>query len=148
MANTKFITKTIIGEDLYYLKDKQVRDSIGQANGIATLDSEGKVISSQIPSGIGDVSSVVEQTGNITASQIAVALDNAGYELTDTTYNNNSAVSGGTDVSLCTTGEKYNWNTAYSNFDGLKLKSITQSAYNALVTAGTVDANTLYIING
>ena len=31
-------------------------------------------------------------------------------------------------------------------FDGLKLKRITQSAYDALVSAGTVDNSTLYII--
>lgn len=46
MANAKNITKVIVGENLYYLKDKQVRDSIGAANGIATLDSEGKISSS------------------------------------------------------------------------------------------------------
>ena len=31
-------------------------------------------------------------------------------KFTDTTYESKSAVSGGTDVSLCTTGEKYTWN--------------------------------------
>lgn len=34
----------------------------------------------------------------------------------------------------------------YTNFDGLKLKKITQSAYDAL--SPNYDANTLYIING
>ena len=34
----------------------------------------------------------------------------------------------------------------YTQMDGLKLKKITQSAYDALVQAGTVDANTLYFI--
>ena len=34
----------------------------------------------------------------------------------------------------------------YTNFDGLKLKKITQSAYNAL--SPNYDANTLYVING
>lgn len=31
-------------------------------------------------------------------------------KFTDTTYSSKSAASGGTDVSLCTTGEKYTWN--------------------------------------
>lgn len=34
----------------------------------------------------------------------------------------------------------------YTNFDGLKLKKITQSAYEAL--SPNYDSNTLYIING
>ena len=34
----------------------------------------------------------------------------------------------------------------YTQMDGIKLKKITQSAYDALVQAGTVDANTLYFI--
>ena len=35
---------------------------------------------------------------------------------TDTTYESKSAVSGGTDVSLVTTGEKYNWNNMVYKF--------------------------------
>ena len=34
----------------------------------------------------------------------------------------------------------------YDNFDGLKLKKITQSEYDAL--SPNYDANTLYVING
>ena len=33
----------------------------------------------------------------------------------DTTYESKTAASGGTDVSLVTTGEKYNWNTAHAH---------------------------------
>ena len=33
---------------------------------------------------------------------------------TDTTYSSEAAASGGTDVSLCTTGEKYTWNNKLS----------------------------------
>ena len=36
-------------------------------------------------------------------------------KLTDTTYSNKTAANGGTDVSLVTTGEKYNWNNKTSN---------------------------------
>lgn len=56
MANVKNITKLIIGEELYYLKDKQIRDSIGVADGIATLDSQGKIPTSQIPAQSGQQS--------------------------------------------------------------------------------------------
>lgn len=37
--------------------------------------------------------------------------------LTDTTYSLKTAASGGTDVSLVTTGEKYNWNAAKTHAD-------------------------------
>lgn len=54
-------------------------------------------------------------------------------------YTTTSAVtSGSTDV--ITSGG------VYAQMDGIKLKKITQSAYDALVQAGTVDANTLYVI--
>lgn len=39
----------------------------------------------------------------------------ADAKFTDTTYESKSAVSGGTDVSLCTTGEKYTWNNKADN---------------------------------
>ena len=38
----------------------------------------------------------------------------ADAKFTDTTYESKSAVNGGTDVSLCTTGEKYTWNHKYT----------------------------------
>lgn len=56
MASVKNITKLIIGEELYYLKDKQIRDSIGVASGIATLDAQGKIPTSQIPAQSGQQS--------------------------------------------------------------------------------------------
>ena len=39
-------------------------------------------------------------------------------KFTDTTYSSKTAASGGTDVSLCTTGEKYTWNNKYSKPSG------------------------------
>jgi len=39
----------------------------------------------------------------------------ANAVFTDTTYSNKAAVSGGTEVSLVTTGEKYTWNSKTSN---------------------------------
>ena len=56
-----------------------------------------------------------------------VSINNGVISAVDTTYESLTAVSGGTAVSLCTTGEKYIWNnkqdsmTAISNaeIDGL-----------------------------
>lgn len=58
------------------------------------------------------VTSVVGETGTVTATQIATALTSAGYKLTDsdTTYTSKSATEDGAEVSLVTTGEKYTWN--------------------------------------
>lgn len=58
---TKYITKLISGDQMYYLKDTEAREALvdktekGVANGIATLDSSGKVPSSQLPSYVDDV---------------------------------------------------------------------------------------------
>lgn len=37
-------------------------------------------------------------------------------------------------------------NTLSDNFDGLKLKKVTQAQYDALISGGTVDNNTLYVV--
>ena len=54
-------------------------------------------------------------------------------------YTTTSDVTSGSTVAIESGG-------VYAQMDGLKLKKITQSDYNALVQAGTVDANTLYFI--
>ena len=41
-----------------------------------------------------------------------IQINNGVISATDTTYENKAAASGGTDVSLVTTGDKYNWNGA------------------------------------
>ena len=50
----------------------------------------------------------------VAGSNITITPDTTNDKITitakDTTYSSKSAVSGGTDVSLVTTGEKYNWN--------------------------------------
>ena len=59
--------------------------------------------------------------GTLAANRIYwFVYDGTNYELvgdldTDTTYSNKAAASGGTDVSLVTTGEKYTWNQKTSN---------------------------------
>lgn len=51
-------------------------------------------------------------SGEATAGQVLTADGEGGAEFTDPiTYESKPAASGGTDVSLVTTGEKYNWNT-------------------------------------
>jgi len=52
---------------------------------------------------------------------------------TDTTYSSKSAASGGTDVSLVTTGEKYIWNSKTSNTG-----TVTSVATGVGLTGGTI----------
>ena len=54
-------------------------------------------------------------------------------------YTTTSAVTSGSTDAITSGG-------VYAQLDGIKIKKITQSAYDALVQAGTVDANTLYFI--
>ena len=64
----------------------------------------------------------------------------ATINLTDTTYSSLSAASGGTAVSLVTTGEKYTWNTAYGWGDHSKagyLKTIATLTINGTAYDGT-----------
>lgn len=66
-------------------------------------------------------------------------------KLTDTTYSNKAAASGGTDVSLVTTGEKYTWNNKTSNTGtvtsvAVKMNNTTKGT---VTTSGTIDLGTV-----
>lgn len=52
---------------------------------------------------------------------------------TNTTYSSKTAASGGTDVSLVTTGEKYTWNNKTSNTG-----TVTSIATSGAITGGTI----------
>lgn len=60
----------------------------------------------------------------------------------NTTYSSKAAASGGTDVSLCTTGEKYTWNSKTSN-TGTVTKVSTGAGLTGgdVTTTGTIKAN-------
>lgn len=64
----------------------------------------------------------------------------SGAKFTDTTYTSKSAVPGGTDVSLVTTGEKATWNAKTSNvgtITGVKMNGASKG------TSGVVDLGTV-----
>jgi hypothetical protein len=70
-------------------------------------------------------------------------LDATAYTPTDlSNYYTKSETSGATEISTALS----EYATKSGDLDGVVLKKITQSAYDALVQAGTVDPNTLYII--
>lgn len=66
---------------------------------------------------VGNGTLTITQNGTSKGIFSANQSGNASINLTDTTYESKSAASGGTAVSLVTTGEKYAWN-AKSNFSG------------------------------
>ena len=82
--------------------------------------------------------------GHVTAATPVVKNDITGLGIpgSDTTYESKEATSGGTDVSLVTTGEKYTWNSKTSNTG-----TVTQVSTGAgltggdITTTGTVKAN-------
>lgn len=57
---------------------------------------------------------LLEQGDNITLETSLLDPNKVRISATDTTYENKTAASGGTDVSLVTTGDKYNWNNKVS----------------------------------
>ena len=58
------------------------------------------------------------------------------YNATDTTYSSKAAASGGTDVSLVTTGEKYIWNNKQN---ALPTTTTAGKVLKSTTTAGTVE---------
>lgn len=55
----------------------------------------------------------------------------------NTTYSSKAAASGGTDVSLCTTGEKYTWNAKTSNTGTVTSITLTQGTGISIGSSGT-----------
>lgn len=122
----------------YGISDAINSSEKGANNGVATLGSNGKVPTSQLPTippevtestvsgwGFTKNTGTVTTTGTMTANHVVVSngstvIKDSGFTIaksvpsnavfTDTTYESKSAVSGGTAVSLVTTGEKYTWN--------------------------------------
>ena len=72
-------------------------------------------------------------TGNLQATQLNGVTIGSSPKFTDTTYSSKTAASGGTDVSLVTTGEKYTWNSKTSNTG-----TVTSIATGTGLTGGTI----------
>lgn len=86
-------------------------------------------VGTQIPS-VGNGTVTIKQNG---ASKGSFSMNQSGgatINLTDTTYSSLSAVSGGTDKSLVTTGEKYTWNNKQAAISDLAtIRSNAATAY-------------------
>ena len=81
-------------------------------------------------------------TNNIQANTINGVSVGSSPKFTDTTYSSLAAASGGTAVSLVTTGEKYTWNSKTSNTGTITSVKTTAGAHTAInVTSGAVSFN-------
>lgn len=95
----------------------------------------------------GKISSVLGLTASSYGGSAAKVNDHtvavdvpSGAKFTDTTYESKAAASGGTDVSLVTTGEKATWNAKTSNvgtITGIKMNGVSKG------TSGVVDLGTV-----
>ena len=83
-------------------------------------------------------------TGNLQATQLNGVTIGSSPKFTDTTYESKTAASGGTDVSLVTTGEKYTWNNK-SDFSG-SYNDLTNKP--TLGTAAAKDTTDSYSASG
>lgn len=84
-------------------------------------------------------------TGNLQATQLNGVTIGSSPKFTDTTYESKAAASGGTAVSLVTTGEKYTWN----NKSSLTLGTTSSTAYrgdygNAAYTHGVTNKGSAF----
>lgn len=86
-------------------------------------------VGTQIPS-VGNGTVTIKQNGASKGSFTMNQSGGATINLTDTTYSSLSAVSGGTDKSLVTTGEKYTWNSKQAAISDLAtIRSNATTAY-------------------
>lgn len=81
-------------------------------------------------------------TNNLQANTINGVAVGSSPKFTDTTYSSLAAASGGTAVSLVTTGEKYRWNSKTSNTGTITSVKTTAGAHTTVnVTSGAVSFN-------
>ena len=107
-------------------------------------------VGTQIPS-VGNGTVIIKQNGTSKGSFTMNQSGGATINLTDTTYSSLSAVSGGTDKSLVTTGEKYAWNSkqaAISDLATIRSNAATAYGWGDHSKAGYLKTIATLTING
>ena len=125
--------------------DSEDEDRIGgeiSLNGTSSfstinLDGQTSTITVSNPSNAIPIITLNGANGGITATSLNGVNIGNSPKFTDTTYTSKAATSGGTDVSLCTTGEKYNWNRTNNVLPGYKVRIVS-------FTLGSVDVKTAF----
>lgn len=107
-------------------------------------------VNTQIPS-VGNGTVTIKQNGTSKGSFSMNQSGGATINLTDTTYSSLPAVSGGTDKSLVTTGEKYTWNNkqaAISDLATIRSNAATAYGWGDHSKAGYLKTIATLTING
>lgn len=107
-------------------------------------------VGTQIPS-VGNGTVTIKQNGTSKGSFTMNQSGGATINLTDTTYSSLSAVSGGTDKSLVTTGEKYIWNNkqaAISDLATIRSNAATAYGWGDHSKAGYITGITKAMVEG
>ncbi len=119
------------------------RDVTGLTGTVQNLTSDVQTISGDVQSlqtNKLDSSAFTAHTADTTIHFTANDLISSGFVATTYTSTTVTDTIADNDMSPITSNAVYDWT------DGVKIRKITQSDYDALVQAGTVDPNTLYII--
>ena len=103
--------------------DTKVTQSLSTTNGDYPVILKNNTTATDSPTSTTNYAAAVKvnpSTGNLTVTKINGVAVGTSPKFTDTTYESKTAASGGTAVSLVTTGEKYTWNNkgSYSKPSG------------------------------
>lgn len=155
----------VLDEAIVFIEDTKEIWNHGTYFDCSTMDishlatkAEIPIKTSQLTNDSGYITGIdknVTYTGTLTDEQVAVfegttgQVKASGYTIaksvpsnavfTDTTYSSKAAASGGTDVSLVTTGEKATWNAKTSNTGTVtKVSAGTGLTGGDITTAGTI----------
>jgi len=88
---------------------------------------------------INDGTLTITQNGATKGTFGANSSESKTIDVTDTTYQSKSASQGGTDVSLVTTGEKYNWNNKQDTMSAGNGITITNNTIVSVITATNIE---------
>ena len=142
---TETLNNVVVGNKTYTISQGTTYtagDNIDITNNTISVDS-GSATSGQLLAADGEggatwvnapstgVTSLGGKTGAVTLGSNLAIDNNNVLSATDTTYESKTAASGGTAVSLVTTGEKYTWNNKQNTLS-------TQTAYSAKGSATKV----------
>lgn len=138
-STNKKLTKTINGSTTDVVTAATLRTDLNVANGAQVNQnafSNVKVGSTIVAADIKTDTLELVAGSNVTLTPDATN-DKVTIAATDTTYQSKAAASGGTEVSLVTTGQKYIWNNKTSNTGTVTSVAISNDTNGGLTVSGS-----------
>lgn len=114
--------------------------TVVQTNIDGAVTGPTKVTANHIATFNGTSGKIIKDSGYTIATSVP-----ANAVFTDTTYESKAAASGGTDLSLVTTGEKATWNAKTTNTGTVTSVAVkmNNSVKGTVTTSGTIDLGTV-----